>query len=232
MIASRRLVSPRKGQQHCAAGSQAGRTTPGQHARTGRLTPESTPGPLGIHMGTYCFWLCRLPRWLQEGASGFQDRQNTQWLVDKEERYNTRHPTPAETRVPPAHKTSKRALPQGLRTPPDPCGVILRGREGTPNSDVVTVDPPWPETGTSNTPSAGPACGPREIVLVLKWEILTLSLAEPRLEKHKVLFINLLLLLFFSLNTTRNKEKKKNSFHSRCSLLQQYAVTSLHRAVQ
>ena len=55
-------------------------------------------------------------------------------------------------------------------------------------SDVVTVDPLWPEMGTSNTPSAGPAYGPGEIVLVLKCEILTQNIEENRLEKHKVLF--------------------------------------------
>lgn len=67
--------------------------------------------------------------------------------------------------------------------------MILRGHGKAPDSDVVTVDPLWPEMGTSNTPSAGPAYGPGEIVLVLKCEILTLSLVEPRLEKHKVLFL-------------------------------------------
>lgn len=60
--------------------------------------------------------------------------------------------------------------------------------------------------GTRNTPSAGPPCGPQEIVLDLECEILTLSLVEPRLEKHKVLFINL---LFFSLNTTGKEKKEK-----------------------
>lgn len=138
----------RKGQQHCATGLQVGRTTPGQHARTGRLTPGSTSEPLGMHMGTYCFWLCRLPRWLREGASGFQDRQGHRthngWLTRKNSTIlNPQLLRPSETCVSFSHGILREPCPEGwgpLLTH-EGWGVILRGHGGAPDSDAVTVRP-------------------------------------------------------------------------------------------
>lgn len=75
---------------------------------------------------------------------------------------------------------------------PGAYGKLQGAREGDSDmagSNTSTVSPTGLTQTRSDNLTIVPTSGPRELELVLKCKMLTLSLVEPSFEKHKVLFI-------------------------------------------
>lgn len=117
-----------------------------------------------------------------------------QWLVDEKEQTPKAQPSlgPSEMCTSPVQVTLGEALPKGQEP--------LLAHEGEGSSRGAGKEPMelddahhgW-KWACSNNLTTGPTGDPREIVLVLKCKMVTLSLVEPIFEKHKVLFIKFLL---------------------------------------